>query len=246
MQLRKLYQQLNQHYPVLKPHAKTWELWLKPNKRPSELFEVAIGTILVQNTNWRNVNHAVTNLKNEGITSFEQLQKMDPARLKALIKPARFYNQKVLYLQALSTLLVTHQERGILPSRQQLLACKGIGKETADSIRVYCFQQAISVVGTYTRRFLARIRGDVNYLKAPYEAIQNEQSKELPKDPAILGRFHALIVCHGQNHCQKNAPKCLDCFLREKCMYGQNQETDPTIAQIQTLISPPKRKNPVN
>ncbi|MFQ6126376.1 MAG: endonuclease III domain-containing protein [Candidatus Heimdallarchaeota archaeon] len=238
----KLYQLLIQHYPVLEPHAETWALWLKPNKRPSELFEVAIGAILVQNTNWRNVNHAVANLKRAGITSFDQVQQMDPERLKALIKPAGFLTQKARSLHALSKLLLTQQAHGIPPSRHQLLACRGIGLETADSILAFCFHRPVAVVGTYTRRLFARLRGDVTYLTTPYEALQHELHQDLPQDPEILGRFHALIVCHGQNRCQKTAPKCVDCVLQANCMYGLHYETDPTIAHIQTVISPPKRK----
>ncbi|MFQ6126215.1 MAG: hypothetical protein ACE5R6_16645 [Candidatus Heimdallarchaeota archaeon] len=103
-------------------YAETWELWLKPNKPSSELFELAIGTILVQNTNWRNVNRAVANLKHAGVTSFDQLQQIDPERLKALIKPSGFLTQKASSLRALSNLLLTQQARGTPPSRQQLLA----------------------------------------------------------------------------------------------------------------------------
>jgi len=220
MRLREVYQQLNQHYPALEPHAETWELWIKPSKSPSERFEVTIGTILVQNTNWRNVNQAVVNLKRAGIISFEQLQKVDLERLKELVKPAGFYNQKAVYLQSLSTLLLRHQVQGTIPSRQELLTCKGIGNETADSILLYCFQQAVPVVGTYTRRFL----------------------KNFPKDSEGLSRFHALIVCHGQGYCRKRVPKCSGCVLGENCRYGQSPETDPSIAQIQAMINP-LRKN---
>ena len=244
IQLTELYQQLSNQYPTLEPHAETWDLWVKPNKKPSEIFEVAIGTILVQNTNWRNVNQAISNLKQAGITSFEQLHNVDPILLKELIKPAGFYNQHSVYLQGLSNLYLTYNVQGIFPSRQQLLACKGIGKETADSILVYCFQRPVPVVGTYTRRVLARIYGDVTYLKSSYETIQNEQYSELPNEFEVFGRFHALIVCHSQNYCQKNKPKCVDCILSEKCMYGKNHETNLTIAHIQNAISPPKRKNP--
>ncbi|MFX0094987.1 MAG: endonuclease III domain-containing protein [Candidatus Hodarchaeota archaeon] len=242
MQLTKLYYELKQHYLILDPHADTWELWIKPNKPPSEIFEVAIGTILVQNTNWRNVNQAVVNLKKEGITSFEQLQKMDLDQLKELIRPAGFFNQKAVYLQALSNLFVSYQAQETLLSRNQLLACKGIGKETADSILLYCFQQPFPVVGIYTRRFLARIRGDINFLKKSYEVIQKEQRRELPVNSEILARFHALVVCHGQNRCQKTAPKCSDCFLLKNCLYGHKHKKDPSIAQIQTIICPSKKK----
>lgn len=243
MRLREIYQQLNRHYLALEPHAETWELWMNPNKSSAEVFEVAIGTVLVQNTNWRNVNHAINNLKREGIISFEQLQKVDLEQLKELVKPAGFYNQKAVYLQGLSALLMTHQARGTVPTQQELLRCKGIGNETADSILLYCFQQAVPVVGTYTRRFLARYRGDITYLRRAYETIQKELSLEFSKNFEELSRFHALIVCHAQGHCRKKAPNCAGCVLHENCRYGQASETDWSIAQIQARINPSRTKS---
>jgi endonuclease-3 related protein len=242
MRLREIYQRLNKHYPALEPHAETWELWIKPNKSCSEIFEVAIGTVLVQNTNWRNVDRAIINLKREGIDSFEQLQKIALEELKELVKPAGFYNQKAVYLQGLSTLLIRHQAQGTLPARQELLSCKGIGNETADSILLYCFQQALPVVGTYTRRFLTRFRGDVTYLRRAYETIQKELSQEFSQNFEGLSRFHALIVCHAQGYCRKRVPNCAGCVLRENCRYGQAPSTDLNLTQIQALINPPRKK----
>lgn len=237
-----MYKQLKRHYTRLDPHAETWNLWIK-DKSLQETYEVAIGTILVQNTNWRNVNKAIANLRGAGIFSFEKLQKITIEKLEELIKPAGFYKQKALYLKSLSTLFLTYSSRDDLPSRQELLACKGVGKETADSILVYCFQKPVPIVGTYTRRFLARLYGDVSYLKIKYENIQQELNDDLETSFEVFGRFHALVVVHGQNTCQKNNPKCSQCFLLGQCSYGKEHQTNPEIAQIQTLITKsPKRK----
>ncbi|MFX0151752.1 MAG: endonuclease III domain-containing protein [Candidatus Hodarchaeota archaeon] len=229
-----LYEWLNTQYSQLEPHGSTWLLWLK-RKTPSEVFEVAIGTILVQNTNWRNVNKAIENLKNYSIFSFEEIHKLDLERLEVLIKPAGFYKQKAVYLKSLSKLFLSHKTNRIL-TRAELLNCKGVGKETADSILVYCFQQPVPIVGTYTRRFFARINGIVDYLKIKYEIVQKELRKNLENEAQMFGRFHALVVCHSQNLCHKKDPKCSKCGLKPHCIYGQDWKNKPEIAFIQSVI----------
>jgi endonuclease-3 related protein len=229
-----LYEWLNTQYPKLEPHGSTWLLWLK-KKTPSEIFEVAIGTILVQNTNWRNVDKAIENLKNNSFFSFKDIHNMDLERLEVLIKPAGFYKQKAIYLKSLSKLFLTHKTNQIL-SRAELLNCKGVGKETADSILVYCFRQPVPIVGTYTRRFFARINGKVDYLKIKYEIIQDKLRKNLKQEAQVFGRFHALVVCHSQNLCYKKHPKCSNCGLKPHCNYGQNWKNKPDIAFIQSAI----------
>ncbi|MFX0174269.1 MAG: endonuclease III domain-containing protein [Candidatus Hodarchaeota archaeon] len=229
-----LYEWLNTQYPQLEPHGNTWLLWLK-RKTQSEIFEVAIGTILVQNTNWRNVNKAIENLKKNSLFSFEEINKMDLERLEVLIKPAGFYKQKAVYLKSLSKLFLTHKTNQKL-TREVLLNCKGVGKETADSILVYCFQQPIPIVGTYTRRFFTRISGKIDYLKIKYEIIQEEIRKNLEHEAQVFGRLHALVVCHSQNLCHKKDPKCSKCGLKPQCIYGQNWKNKPNIAFIQSVI----------
>ena len=80
------------------PHHETWELWIKKDKPPEEFFEVAAGTILVQNTNWVNVNKAIMNLSQNGINSFASLVSLEPDLLEDLIRPAGFFKQKSRYL----------------------------------------------------------------------------------------------------------------------------------------------------
>jgi endonuclease-3 related protein len=240
--LSKVYEVLNSFYTRLEPHHDTWELWIKGNKTQVETFEVAIGTILVQNTNWTNVDKSITNLKEAQILSFSDLLSLNQDEIREIIRPAGFYKQKALYLISLAELLLKAKE---IPSRAELLECKGVGKETADSILLYCFQKPLAIVGTYTRRFLARYHGKINYLSCKYENIQNEIQNDFKDDFEVLGRFHALIVCHCQNICQKNKPKCPECLLRNKCIYNNQSQTDPNIADIQRKImyTPKKSQN---
>ena len=237
--LTEIYNQLNDHYIRLDPNAETWDLWIKGTKSKTETYEVAIGTILVQNTNWRNVNRAISNLKKANIFTFKKLKEIELEKLEQLVKPAGFYKQKAIYLRSLSELFLNYSNSDNPPSRHELLECKGVGKETADSILVFCFQHPIPIVGTYTRRFLARLHGKVSYLKMNYEKLQQELIKHLEDNFEVFGRFHALIVCHSQNLCLKNSPECSNCLLLNRCIYGLNHKTDSDIAQIQTIIAKP-------
>jgi endonuclease-3 related protein len=62
-------------------------------------FEVIVGAVLTQNTNWKNVEKAIVNLKREGLLSIEQLHKVSLERLAQAIKPAGYFNVKAKRLK---------------------------------------------------------------------------------------------------------------------------------------------------
>jgi endonuclease-3 related protein len=57
-------------------------------------FEVCVGAILTQNTNWSNVEKAIINLKLEGILSPEVLRDVSVEQLAEVIRQAGFFNVK--------------------------------------------------------------------------------------------------------------------------------------------------------
>ena len=225
------------------PHHDTWILWIKSNKKPLEIFEVVIGTILVQNTNWINVNRAIANVLPQ-VSSFEDLLAISNNQLIEWIKPAGFFYQKANYLQNLAQLLFSCEQENRIPTRKELLQTKGIGKETADSILNFCFEQPIPVIGTYTRRFLARLTGDATFLKMTSEKIQQHILETfLGADSYQLGHFHALIVVHNQNICHKKNPGCFKCIFEKQCWFGKQNEDSPAKLALQRLISPPRKRS---
>lgn len=236
-----LFQLLQNHYKTLNPHHETWVLWTKDNKSDEEFFEVAIGTILVQNTNWKNVDKAVENLRSKDVFSFKRLYAYNNDALIDLIKPAGFFNQKCIYLKEISRLFIEFDYSTI--NREFLLKTKGIGKETADSILNFCLRRPVPVIGTYTKRFFARLTGESKYLTKKYEFIQEEILDSFNKPTAYqLGLYHALIVAHSQNACTKKDPHCEQCFLKRDCSYYQSkQEKTDVYLILDEKISPPKK-----
>jgi len=181
-------------------------------------FEIIVGAILTQNTNWKNVEKAIANLKNAGYLTPDKLNGLPIGELAELIRPAGYFNIKAQRLKNFLNWLFEKYD-GVLESleplalstlREQLLAIKGIGPETADSICLYGFEKPIFVVDTYT----ARIFGRHGMIESPsgYEQIQESFHAELQRDAVLFNEFHALIVRAGKEYC-KPKPACDGCPL---------------------------------
>ncbi len=179
-------------------------------------LEVIVGAVLTQNTAWTNVERAIANLKRGRLLSLKRLAGLPPARLAALIRPAGFFNLKAKRLRSVLTRITARG--GIaglsrLPTarlRLELLACHGVGPETADSVLLYAFERPVFVVDAYTRRILSRYglaRGDEDY-----EDIQRLFQENLPACVRLYNEYHALLVQLAKTHC-RTAAICRGCPL---------------------------------
>jgi len=191
-------------------------------------FEVVVGAILTQNTAWRNVEQAISRLKEAGVLTPEGLMEIPRRQLEELVRPAGFFRQKAERLKLfvehlfrccdgdLSTLLAG--EPGEV--RDELLTLKGIGQETADSILLYAGDHPSFVVDAYTRRLFSRLgllRGD-----EAYEAIRALFMTHLPHETDLFNEYHALIVEECKTFCRKK-PLCAPCPLLSICPFGIRQ-----------------------
>lgn len=185
-------------------------------------FEVCVGAILTQNTNWGNVEKAIANLKQADKLSVNAIATLPPEKLAQLIRPSGYYNVKARRLQEF-TLFLRDRHHGSLERlfaapwqtvRSQLLAISGIGPETADSILLYAGGQPSFVVDAYTRRIFSRlglVPDDI-----AYEPLRHRFMTGLPEDTALFNEYHALIVQHGKETCRPT-PRCPDCCLAALC-----------------------------
>jgi endonuclease-3 related protein len=183
-------------------------------------FEIIVGAILTQNTNWGNVEKAIGNLKKNNLLTPEKLHRLDVTELAELIRPAGYYNIKAGRLKSfLNRLFEKFDGRldrlSILSTdrlREELLSIKGIGPETADSICLYAFNKPVFVVDAYTGRILGRHR-----LLEPgvgYEDIRMLFESSLPREVPLYNEYHALLVRLGKEYCKTKA-RCSGCPLEE-------------------------------
>ena len=182
-----------------------------------ERFEIIIGAILTQNTNWKNVEKAIYNLNKESLADIKKIKKISHKKLASLIRPSGYYNQKAERLRIMAEFLSKSpvKELAKLPAeelRKKLLEIKGIGPETADSILLYAFNKPIFVVDAYTKRIFQRI----GYKEKSYEELQELFMSNLEKDTKLFNEYHALLVELGKNYCRKK-PDCKECPLAKLC-----------------------------
>lgn len=182
-------------------------------------FETMIGAILAQNVAWRNAAQAVRNLDAAGMLDPDRLAAADAGEIACLIVPSRFYNRKAGRIREFARVYVAEFEADPATMaaveaeslRKRLLAIKGLGKETVDSILLYACAKPVFVVDAYTRRIFSRY--GLLPEDASYDGMQRLFMENLAPDPDLFNDYHAQIVFLGNTVCRKT-PLCDRCPIR--------------------------------
>lgn len=185
--------------------------WFSSKRRHAN-EEIVIGAILTQNTNWRNVESALENLRREKIVTLRAISDLTSRQLpylKSLIRPSGFYNQKGERLYLLSRYIIknysTLRNFFKLPlniARLKLLSLSGIGPETADTMLLFAGNKLTFTIDNYTKIFvrqhgLSSISDD--------EGLKKYFESNLPEKVGIYKDFHALIVRWGKERTNKRS-----------------------------------------
>jgi endonuclease-3 related protein len=196
--------------------------WPMTNGFSPPEWEVCIGAVLTQNTNWNNVEKAMVNLKAEKILSPVDMIGTERPDLERLIRPSGFYRQKAARLRVLADFVLGFggfRRFSRKATRQQLLGVHGLGPETADSILLYALGRPVFVIDAYTKRVFARLgfkdRKDYDGWKRLFES-------GFPKDVGMYKEFHALIVELAKNYCRPR-PLCGHCALNSRCIKNKKR-----------------------
>lgn len=170
--------------------------------------EIILGAILVQNTNWGNVEKSLTRLKKITQFNVEKILTLTPEELIEAIKPSGFYKNKSQAIKVVFDWLQKRyvdfekisQESNNL--RKELLTLHGIGEETADVLLLYVFDQSVFISDSYARRLFSKISNNEfkNYQEMN-RAVQltNEFSLEEAQE------FHGLIDEFGKQYLKETA-----------------------------------------
>jgi len=205
---------LMQYYKAMRDALGPRDWW--PARTP---FEVCVGAVLTQNTSWTGVKKAISNLDEAGALDPRVLDALPLPRLEELIRPAGYFRLKAKRLKNLLEYLKEScgfnlprlARRPLEELREELLAVKGVGPETADSILCYALGKPVFVVDAYTRRILARhglTPDDISY-----EELREFFEDVLPQDVALYNDFHAQLVRVGSRFCKPGRPLCGECPL---------------------------------
>lgn len=163
-------------------------------------FEVVVGAILTQNTQWTRVTVSLENLAQANLLTLEALSTIDLEILMELIRPSGLIKAKAANIiklcQAIREDFDTFEVFTHEVTREWLLSQKGIGPETADSILCYACEREVMVVDSYTARLLLAF----GYEFENYSDLQEWCERGIREhcDESILqytfANFHGMIV----------------------------------------------------
>lgn len=163
-------------------------------------FEVVVGAILTQNTQWTRVTVSLANLAKADLLTLEALSSIDSELLMELIRPSGLIKAKskniILLCQAILENFGSFEVFAHEVTREWLLRQKGIGPETADSILCYACERSVMVVDSYT----ARLLNAFGYEFESYSDLQEWCERGIREhcDEEILqytfAHFHGMIV----------------------------------------------------
>jgi endonuclease-3 related protein len=222
MQIYKIYQRLYKTYGPQGwwPFVENGQIIYHKNdytypKNQQQIFEVAIGSILTQNTTFNSVIKSLLNLNQLKLLAPQSILNSNIDVLKEAIRPSGYFNQKAQYLLNFAKFFI--ELNGNIPNRNELLTIKGIGEETADSILLFGYCWPTMKIDAYTKRLFLSLK--LCNQDAKYKDIKNiieNQLSSLIQNPIkltqIYQEFHALIVEHGKRYYSKK-PYGNGCFL---------------------------------
>jgi len=182
----------------------------------SQQYEICLGAILTQNTSWNQVAKILKNLYVNNLLDCSTIKNMRDTELGTLIKPSGYYNQKAKKIKFFSGFFSALNGKN--PERNSLLKIWGIGPETADSILLYAFKEAVFVIDAYTVRIFSRILNKriKNYHELQSFFHSSFRDVGIKEKVNIFNEYHSLLVCFAKKVCKKN-PCCERCRLKELC-----------------------------
>lgn len=197
-----------------------FKLWRRYTDDP---FLLLVGTVLSQNTNWRNTRVAYDRLTTKFKTP-KHLAGADAREIQRLIKPAGLHQMKARRLKQLAR-IIRERHGGDLGSvlrmpleeaRQELLSLPGVGHKTADVVLVFAAGRDVLPVDTHIFRISRRL--GIAPPEAGYEEVRLRLEELTPS--GRREEAHMLLIQHGRRYCRAHNPLCGQCPVSDLCPIG--------------------------
>ncbi len=173
-------------------------------------FKILVATILSARTKDETTARASRRLFNEA-TDIHALAGLSEERIRELIKPVGFFNNKAKYLHRLPDALKSYVDK-VPDELDELLKLPGVGRKTANLVLSVAFDKPAICVDTHVHRIM-NIRGFVN-TKNP-EVTEMALRKILPVK--YWKKVNSLLVVFGQAICKPVGPQCDCCLFEQDC-----------------------------
>jgi endonuclease-3 len=192
---------------VLEEHYPTWSAPIITfiAQRGASPFEILASTLLSLRTKDLVTAEASARLF-EAARTPQEILALDSEAIERLIYPVGFYKTKARRLRQISAILMERHEGRVPEDLDALLALPGVGRKTANLVRVEGFGLDGICVDTHVHRISNRV-GYVR-TRTPEQTEMRLRGK-LPR--RYWGRYNEILVAFGQVICQPVSPWCSRC-----------------------------------
>lgn len=174
-------------------------------------FELVISTILSAQCTDAKVNEITPGLFKK-YKNAQGFATAPTSKLEQDIKPTGFYKNKTKSVQNCCRALIEKYKGKVPEEMDALVKLPGIGRKTANAIRVHAFGKQGIVVDTHMLRVSERL-GLAKGKNA--DKVEEQLNKLVPPNKWSL--FSNVINIHGRRICTAKKPQCPTCPIRQLC-----------------------------
>ena len=180
-------------------------------------YELLIAVILSAQCTDKRVNVVTKDLFKEANTPEKMLQ-LGEEKLKQIIFPCGFYNNKAKAILKTSKDLIERFNGNVPSDLETLTTLDGVGRKTANVVIANAFGGQTIAVDTHVHRVSKRL-GLTKDNSTPYQC-EMDLLKIVPYDKR--SKFHHHMILFGRNICKAIKANCEVCKLKDVCKYYKN------------------------
>lgn len=180
-------------------------------------YELLIKAILAAQAPDKKVNEITPKLLTS-LPTPDALALADLSEIEEKIKEINFYKRKARAIKEASSDLVERFHGQVPEALEALVTLRGVGRKTANVVRVGAFGLPGIVVDRHFERVATRL--GLTTAKDP-ERIERELEAMVPEEERA--RFSLLLINHGKALCKAKEPQCPRCPLEPECPFSQAQ-----------------------
>lgn len=177
-------------------------------------YELLFAIILSAQATDRSVNK-VTEKLFERYQSLESLASSTPDEIEKIIHSVGLSKTKAKNLHLCANVLIKEFDGKVPSNRSILMRLNGVGRKTANVMRIEYFKIPEIPVDTHVERVSKRL-GLTKEKDTVFE-VEKKLKRKIPRDRLI--KAHHQMIFLGRYICKSQKPNCNDCKLKTICQF---------------------------
>ena len=180
----------------------------------SNSYELLVAVVLSAQCTDERVNIVTKELFKQA-NSPKQMLALGEQKIKQIIYPCGFYNNKSKAILSLSKDLVEKFDGQVPSTMEQLTTLSGVGRKTANVVIGVAFGGQTIAVDTHVHRVSKRLA--LTKENSTPEQCEQDLLKIVPYERRT--KFHHQTIWFGRLTCKAQKPLCETCKLKDLCKY---------------------------